>query len=164
MQPCYGDDCVLPLEVRLQRRRVVHEHRAVVTDTMPHTLDGEMRARIRMTARNWTGTFSRVSILNPFRFPITSWALVSHKLLRWLSPLFLLILFAASMGSALHSRWAWLFLMQVTFYAAATVGWQCARKGRGAGVLGYPFAFCLANLGFFLGLVRALRSQRIVAY
>ncbi len=88
LQPCFGDDCILPLEVRVQGYRVVHEHRAVVTDTMPHTLEGEMKARIRMTARNWTGTLSQIAILNPLRFPVTSWALISHKVLRWLSPLF----------------------------------------------------------------------------
>jgi hypothetical protein len=154
----------LPLEVRIQGYRVVHDHRAVVTDTMPHSLEGEMKARIRMTARNWTGTFSQMAILNPLRFPFTSWALISHKVLRWLSPLFLFVLFASSLASALHSRWIWLFVLQAAFYASAFLGWQCVRRGKGAGVFGYPFAFCLANVGFLFGFLRALRSQRIVAY
>lgn len=164
MEPCYGDDCVLPLEVRIRGFRVIHERRAVVTDRMPHTLDGEMRARIRMTARNWTGTMSRMAILNPFRFPATAWALVSHKVLRWLSPVFLAILFGASLVSSFEFRWAGVCLAQVAFYFSAFLGWQFVRKGKGAGVFGYAFAFCLANVGFLLGLVRALRSQKIVAY
>ncbi len=164
LQPCFGDDCILPLEVRVQGYRVVHEHRAVVTDTMPHTLEGEMKARIRMTARNWTGTLSQIAILNPLRFPVTSWALISHKVLRWLSPLFLVLFFAASTVSAWRHEWIGLWLLQVVFYASAFLGWQCVRRGKGAGVFGYAFAFCLANLGFFIGLVKALRNQRIVAY
>ncbi len=164
LQPCFGDDCILPLEVRVQGYRVVHEHRAIVTDTMPHTLEGEMKARIRMTARNWTGTLSQIAILNPLRFPVTSWALISHKVLRWLSPLLLVLFFAASTVSALRHEWIGLWLLQVVFYASAILGWQCVRRGKGAGVFGYAFAFCLANLGFFFGLVKALRNQRIVAY
>jgi len=164
LQTCYGDDCILPLEVRIQGYRVVHERRAVVTDTMPHSMEGEMRTRIRMTARNWTGTLSQMAIFNPLRFPITSWALISHKVLRWLSPLFLVVLFTASVTLALQSRLTWLCFAQAGFYAAAFLGWQCVRRGKAAGVLGFPFAFCLANLGFLFGLVRALRSQRIVAY
>jgi len=164
MRTCYGDDCVLPLEVRIQGYRVIHDTHAIVTDTMPHSLDGEMRARIRMTARNWTGTMSQIAILNPFRFPATSWALFSHKVLRWLSPVFLAALFAASFFSALHFRWTGLCLLQVFFYLSAFLGWQFARKGRKAGIFGYAFAFCLANIGFLFGLVRALRNQRIVAY
>ena len=81
-----------------------------------------------------------------------------------MSPLFLVVLFAASLISAFQFRWVGLFLLQLIFYAAAVFGWQCVRRGKGAGIFGYAFAFCLANLGFFLGLVRALRSQRIVAY
>ncbi len=164
LQPCFGDDCILPLEVRVQGYRVVHEHRAVVTDTMPHTPEGEMKARIRMTARNWTGTLSQIAILNPLRFPVTSWALISHKVLRWLSPLFLVLFFVASTASALRHEWIGLWLLQIVFYASAFLRWQCVRRGKGAGVFGYAFAFCLANLGFFFGLVKALRNQRIVAY
>ncbi len=164
LQTCYGDDCILPLEVRLQGYRVLHDHRAIVTDTMPHTLQGEMRTRTRMTARNWGGTFSQIAILNPFRFPFTAWALISHKVLRWLSPLFLLLLFAASTASALRGHLIGLWILQAAFYGVAFWGWQCVRKGNGAGVFGLPFAFCLANVGFFFGLVKAVRNQRIVAY
>lgn len=164
MQPCYGDDCILPLEVRILGFRVLHERRALVTDTMPHSVEGEIRTRVRMTARNWAGTLSRITILNPLRFPATSWALVSHKLLRWLSPVFLGSLFVASVACSLEYRWVGLCLLQVAFYLSALLGWRLVRQGKGAGVFGYAFAFCLANIGFLFGLVRALRGQRIVAY
>jgi hypothetical protein len=98
------------------------------------------------------------------RFPFTAWALISHKVLRWLSPLFLILLFAGSTVSALRSQWVGLWILQAAFYGLAFWGWQCVRRGNGAGVFGLPFAFCLANVGFFFGLVKAVRNQRIVAY
>jgi len=160
----YGDDCVLPLDVRLQGYRVVQDARVVVYDIMPSNIDGELRARIRMTARNWTGTLARSAILNPFRFPATSWALISHKLLRWLTPFFLVILLAANLLLAVRGQWLTLGTLQVAFYASACIGWLRARKGMPAWLFGYPFAFCLANVGFFLGIVKVLRGQRIVSY
>ena len=69
MEACYGDDCVLPLDVRLQGYRVVQDSQAVVYDEIPSSIEGELRARVRMTARNWTGTLSRPSLFNPFDFP-----------------------------------------------------------------------------------------------
>jgi cellulose synthase/poly-beta-1,6-N-acetylglucosamine synthase-like glycosyltransferase len=161
---CYGDDCVMPLGVRLSGYRVVLDRRAIVTDTMPHTPRAEMKARIRMTSRSWGGTFSQSSIFNPFRFPVTSWGLASHKVFRWLSPFFLGALFVASTLSASRHEWVALWLVQVAFYAAAFLGWQSVRRGKGAGMFGYAFAFCLANVGFLFGLVKALRNQRIAAY
>ena len=163
MEQYYGDDCILPLDVRLQGYRVIQEPRAIVCDTFPHSLEGELRARARMVARNWTGTWSRPAVLNPWRFPGTAWGLVSHKLLRWLTPFFLMALLVATTVSCLHGRYVWLWLLQAGFYAAATAGWLQIRARRQTRALALPFVFCLANVGFLLGMIRALRGERVVA-
>lgn len=166
MQPMYGDDCILPLDARLAGYRVLHNSRARVYDSMPHSAGGELKARIRMTARNWTGTLSRKAILNPFRYPGTALALISHKLLRWLTPLFLMILFAATAYGATNGDRGYEFLLgaQLLFYTSASVGWLRFRARGSAGLFGLPFSFCLANIGFLGGLLRVLRSQQIIAY
>ena len=161
---CYGDDCIMPLDVRLQGYRIVQDRDAIVYDSMPHSIEGELRARIRMTARNWSGTLSRPGVLNPLRFPMTALGLVSHKLLRWLTPFFLAAAFLANTGLALEGRFIALWWMQAAFYLSAFIGWQLTRKQRPAWVFGYSFTFCLANVGFLLGMVKALRNQKIVAY
>lgn len=161
---CYGDDCVLPLDVRLQGYRVVQDREAIVFDTMPHSIAGELRARIRMTARNWTGTLSRPALLNPLRLPLTALGLVSHKLLRWLTPVFLAIILLCNALTALRGHFIFLWWLQVMFYVSALVGWQLTRRDRPASVFGYAFSFCLANAGFLLGLTRAFRNQKIVSY
>lgn len=161
---CYGDDCIAPLDVRLQGYRVEQEDEAIVFDTMPHSVGGELRARARMTARNWAGTLARPALLNPLRFPLTALGLVSHKLLRWLTPFLMLSLLVANTLLALHHRAVLAWMLQIGFYAAAAVGWWRTRQARPAGFFGYSFSFCLANLGFFLGMVKALRQQKIVAY
>jgi cellulose synthase/poly-beta-1,6-N-acetylglucosamine synthase-like glycosyltransferase len=164
MKTCYGDDCVLPLSVRLQGYRVLHDSRAAAFDTFPHSIEGELRARIRMVARNWTGTLSEPALLNPLRFPGTAWGLVSHKLLRWLTPFFLAVLLAASTASFLRGRYTLLWLLQIGFYGSALVGWLRTRSGGQTRLFALPFAFCLANVGFFLGMIKAFRNQRIVTY
>jgi cellulose synthase/poly-beta-1,6-N-acetylglucosamine synthase-like glycosyltransferase len=164
MESCYGDDCVLPLDVRLQGYRVVQDPEATVFDTFPHTIEGELRARVRMTSRNWTGTLSRAALLNPLRFPFTSFGLVSHKLLRWLTPFLLATIFVANTVLLFHREQVALWVVQVLFYLFAFVGWRRARREKPAGVFAFPFSFCLANVGFFLGIVRVFRNQRIVAY
>ena len=161
---CYGDDCIMPLDVRAQGYRVIQEREATVYDAMPHGIEGELRARIRMTARNWSGTLSRPAVLNPLRFPLTALGLISHKLLRWLTPFFLAIIFACNTLLALQGQFILLWCLQVVFYLSALVGWQLTRKQRSAGVFGYSFSFCLANVGFLLGMVKAFRNQKIVAY
>ena len=164
MKTCYGDDCVLPLSVRLQGHRVLHDSRAVVFDTFPHSIEGELRARVRMVARNWTGILSQPALLNPLRFPGTAWGLASHKLLRWLTPFFLAVILVASTVSFLHGRYVFLWIIQIVFYGAALIGGLRTHNGQQSRVFALPFAFCLANLGFFIGMVKAFRNQRIVTY
>ncbi len=166
LDPMYGEDCILPLDVRLAGYRVLHNSRARAYDAMPHSAEGELRARIRMTARNWTGTLSRKEILNPLRYPGTALGLISHKLLRWLTPLFLMILFFATVyGATIGNReYQALFGAQVLFYVLAYVGWLRFRTRGSGGLLGFPFSFCLANIGFLGGLLMVLRSEQIIAY
>jgi len=154
----------MPLDVRAQGYKVIQERDATVFDAMPHSIEGELRARIRMTARNWTGTLSRPKVLNPLRFPLTSLGLVSHKLLRWLTPFLLAAVFVSSSLLALGGQLRSLWWLQLAFYISALVGWQLTRKQRPAGVFGYSFSFCLANVGFLLGMVKAFRNQKIVSY
>jgi cellulose synthase/poly-beta-1,6-N-acetylglucosamine synthase-like glycosyltransferase len=161
---CYGDDCIIPLDVRCQGYRVVQERAATVFDAMPHSIEGELRARIRMTTRNWTGTLSRPAVLNPLAFPLTALGLVSHKLLRWLTPFLLVLMLVCNSLLAAQGRLVWLWWLQVVFYLSALIGWGLARKQRPAWVFGYSFSFCLANVGFLLGMVKAFRNQKIVAY
>jgi cellulose synthase/poly-beta-1,6-N-acetylglucosamine synthase-like glycosyltransferase len=162
--PQYGDDCVIPLDVRLSGHAVVQDSEAVVYDEMPHSVEGELRTRVRMTARNWTGILHRRALLNPFRFPGTAWSLFSHKFLRWLTPFFLAAAFLGNGFLALRGHLIFLFALQSCFYVAAGVGWRRSRSQPCERVFGYPFAFCLANLGFLLGVVRGLRRERVVAY
>jgi cellulose synthase/poly-beta-1,6-N-acetylglucosamine synthase-like glycosyltransferase len=161
---CYGDDCIMPLDVRLQGFKVIQDREATVYDALPHSIEGELRARIRMTARNWSGTLSRPALLNPLRFPLTAVGLVSHKLLRWLTPFFLGIVLLSNAWLALEGRAIVLWWLQVGFYLSAFVGWELTRRQRPARVFGYPFSFCLANVGFMLGMVKVFRSQKIVTY
>ena len=161
---CYGDDCIMPLDVRLQGYRVLQDQETTVFDAMPHSIEGELRTRIRMTARNWAGTLSRPALLNPFRFPLTAIGLISHKLLRWLTPFFLAVIILCNTWLALDGSFTTIWFLQIVFYLCACVGWLLARKQRPAWFFGYAFSFCLANLGFFLGILKALRNQRIVAY
>ncbi len=162
--PQYGDDCIIPLDIRLQNYYAVQDPRIIVYDDMPHTIDGELRARIRMTARNWSGILSRPAILNPLRFPGTAWGLVSHKFLRWMSPFFLAGMYLVNCALALRGELVPLLALQTCFYLAAVVGWRRSGSRSCEPIFAYPFAFCLANLGFLLGVVKCARQQRIVAY
>ncbi len=144
---------------------VVHVDNAVVIDRMPNTARGEFRARSRMTARNWVGTWSHPRLLNPFLYPRVAVALWSHKILRWLSPipLFLLLASIVLMGF-LGGPWRWAWLAVGTAIVAIVAGSAAARLGRRIPVCSASWAFVLANAGFARGLLIVARGIRVKTY
>ncbi len=161
-----GDDCVIPLDIVTQGHRVVYVPDAVAWDRMPADTRSEFKTRVRMTLRNWQGTWLYPELLNPFKHPGYAFALWSHKLLRWLSPLFLIaatVIAVGKMDDGGHYQLiAFLF---GGFYLAGILGWAANRAGIAVPLVGTVYSFLLANAGFLTGIIRAtLLKDRITAY
>src|SRR6185437_1903068 len=80
-------DFVLPLAVVEQGHRVVYAPQAVLKEEALSSESAEYRMRIRVALRALWALWDKRALLNPMRFPLFSWQLVSHKLLRYLSVL-----------------------------------------------------------------------------
>lgn len=159
-----GDDCIIPLEVVRRGQFTVHCPKALAWDRAHDEQAAELRARIRMTMRNWTGTWLFPELLDPRRHVGYAFALWSHKLLRWLCPIALLAMTSAAAIMAFDGTGR---LAAVAFALAlilGVVGWGAAAAGRSLPVAGQIYSFLLANLGFLIGIGRALRGERLAAY
>ncbi|HIK90951.1 MAG TPA: glycosyltransferase [Planctomycetes bacterium] len=167
MDPSIGEDCIMPLDVVQQGYLVVHEPLAKAFDEFEEGSGITLRRRIRQTLRNWQGTWSRPALLNPLRHPWYALALWSHKLLKWLSPVFLLIaLFAscwllATVPSAFSIAAALPYLL---LFGMAGLGWLATVFGFRIPGTGVAFSFLLANTAFLVGIVRATLGRRIHSY
>lgn len=165
MREDVGEDCLLPLQVIEQGFRVVHADDAVVTDRMPDSPKGELRARSRMTARNWIGTWSHAKLLNPLRHPRIALGLWSHKVLRWLSPIFLVaLLVSTSVLGAQGNSWFWIWLVPLLIVGASSLGGAANYAGVHIPLAGAAWSFMLANVGFAAGLWQVLLGKRTTAY
>lgn len=87
------DDFYIPLQVVKKGKRVVSEPEGIAFVTRVKNFREEFRRRRRTTLGGLEVFFSELSLLNPFKYGFFSLELLSHKLLRWLTPFFLLLLF-----------------------------------------------------------------------
>jgi len=151
------DDFVNVLRVLAEGRRVVYENEALSWEELAPTSGSEFMRRRRTVARGVRGLWSVRGLLNPLRFPLVSFLLVSHKLLRWGGGFFLAGLLVS--GALLASRPVFreLFLAQCVLYAAALIGAQVP------GAAGKPFRtaryFLLANLAAAAGVIDVLLGR-----
>ena len=162
-----GDDMILPMDMALHGKKSVIAPNAIVTDTMPSTIKGELKARSRITLRNLTGLMRRKALLNPFRFPGLAFSLISHKLLRWLSPVFMILVFLFSALSYVDTGillYLVLFVIQLVVYILGLVGIYYIARGHRIPVLGIISSFILANAGFLLGLFKFFSGKRVRSY
>jgi cellulose synthase/poly-beta-1,6-N-acetylglucosamine synthase-like glycosyltransferase len=164
LPPDVGEDCLIPLDCVLQSFRVVHAREALAWDSMNDEESREFEARVRMTLRNWVGTWRRSSLLNPLRYPGYAFGLWSHKLLRWLSPAFLLAMTFSSLFLLRTPGLAALPIATGAFYTLALIGWRAHARGVRVPVASLVYSFCLANLGFLIGVTRALMGRSIISY
>jgi cellulose synthase/poly-beta-1,6-N-acetylglucosamine synthase-like glycosyltransferase len=157
----YDADFMTPLDVVEAGYLVQQENEAIASETLFQTPKEEIRAQIRMVTRNVRGYLHRRWLLgSPKTWPV-AWALISHKLLRWLTPFVLIVLFAANSYLAARGRFLSLWVLQCAFYGCAAFGWLLARLYGRAWIFAIPYTFCLANAGFMVGVTRAVRGRQI---
>lgn len=164
MESQYGEDCIVPLDIVSLGSRVVFQPTAVAYETRIADAGAELRARIRMTLRSFAGTLSRKQLLNPLRFPAIAWAIISHKLLRWLTPYLLLLLFVSNLVLVDRPLYRFTRSLQILFYACGAVGYVFDRFSVRVPVLSTIYAFCLMNLGVAVGVAKAVLGHRMFAY
>lgn len=160
-----GEDCVVPLDAALQGYKIIHAEKAIAYDRMDSTVTSEFNSRVRMTLRNWTGTWRRAELLNCFKHPGIAFSLWSHKILRWMSPFFVII---ASVGTTMLASdsvfWTIAAFCMALFYLAGIVGWMSVKFGFRLPLVRTIFSFLLANAGFMVGVIKALAKKKVIAY
>lgn len=124
----------------------------------------EFGRKVRTVVRGLTVLFAERGLLNPFRFGLFSWQLVSHKLVRWVVPFAMLATLAAS--GVLGPRSAFFavaFALQAAGYLAAGLVASFPR------LAWLPFAralryFVEVNLAILVAWARYVRGDRIVTW
>jgi len=165
LTPIDDSDFTTPLDVILEGFRVVYAPDAIAYDVPPKTMRGELKARIRQTSKNLIGTLNRWGWKGWIKHPLVSWSLLSHKLLRWLIPFFMVSAFVSNLliiESGFVYRAA--FLAQAAFYVLALVGFTGELFKTRIPVVSVVFSFCVANIGMGIGVLRGIMGKAPAAY
>src|SRR5262245_21732822 len=85
------NDLVLPLSVIEQRYECVLAEDAVCIEQPAASVHNEYRRQSRITSRTLLALWRHVRLLNPLRFGLFSFFLFSHKVMRFLVPIFFVV-------------------------------------------------------------------------
>lgn len=158
--PSHADDLAISSRVVLQGRRVVYEPGATTSEEAPGAAPLELRRKVRIANQSFRALLGLGRGLWSHGF--YSFQLVSHKLLRYLVPFFLILLFLSSLALAgTHPFFAAALAAQVVVYALGAIGYvlRGTRPG-GWKLFALPFYFSLVNLAAFLGVLSVVNGRR----
>ncbi|MET0648479.1 MAG: glycosyltransferase family 2 protein [Pyrinomonadaceae bacterium] len=162
--PLYHEACsdfIIATKMVEQGLRAVYEPRAVCTEETNRQADKELRMRVRVIAQTYTDLWRHRRLLNPLRGGFYAVELLSHKVMRYLVPLFLLTVLLSSAVLAPRSLfYAAAFAGQAAFYVAALAGWVLERAGLRVRLLSLPHYFVLANLAAVIAFYKFARGER----
>lgn len=155
------EDLVVPMTARRLGFRVLYDPNARGTDFAAPTVAGEFSRRVRIA----TGSFRALGgLLRGPLDPVTAFAFVSHKLLRWMLPFLLigmLVTSAAMVDSPLYRA---LFVLQVLFYAWALAGYLLRPRIQRIRYALVPYYLLAIHLAFLVGFVRYLCGRREIEW
>ncbi len=154
-------DFIMPVRVWRKGFRVVYAPEAVAVETTGATFRDEFRRRRRIIARSWYGLWSEAGVLNPLRHGFFAWQMFSHKVMRWLVPVFMTVGFVTNLLLFEHSFFVYLLYAQIAFYGMAVVGTIDTRFLGRTFPFYLPAYFCATNLGALFGLWSFLSGRRI---
>lgn len=158
-------DFVLPLGVIASGYRVIFDERVHSREDANHQLKSEFRMRVRVGLRALHAMAHVRQDLSVFRSPLAVFCIVSHKVFRYCSFIFLAI--ALAVGCILAGRsepFRVLLECQIAFYGLALVG----LAGRLPAVLkrltALPAWFVVTNVAFGVAALRFMRGQSVAIW
>jgi cellulose synthase/poly-beta-1,6-N-acetylglucosamine synthase-like glycosyltransferase len=158
------EDFQVPMDIRFAGHRVIYDPEAVATEAAAPTHDDEFRRKVRIGTGAFQTLFGSPQFLNPL-IGLPTFAYLSHKVLRWLAPLFLVAaLVCNALLVASGPFYSAFFAAQTAFYLFAALGWVRVRNGRPAGAAGMAFYFVSMNVALLLGMLHFLVGPRTAVW
>lgn len=166
--PLYHEACsdfIIATKMVEQGLRTVYEPDAVCTEETNQQADKELKTRVRIITQTFSDLWRNRSMMNPFRSGFYAVELLSHKVMRYLVPLFLIAMLVTSVWLAPQSiAFAIVLAGQTAFYGSAALAWMLERIGFHNSLLAIPQYFVLANLAALIAFYKFLRGERYVRW
>jgi cellulose synthase/poly-beta-1,6-N-acetylglucosamine synthase-like glycosyltransferase len=167
---CREWSTILPSDFLLVIRAVKNGYRAVIDPLTVGSYKSvrsekeEFQRKRRTVMRGIAVLMNHPEILNPFKYGFFSIQLISHKLLRWLVPLFAVCVFVSNVCLIAESpAYQVLFAGQMVFYVLAVLGLLVKPLNRNV-LVKVPAFLTLVNLSITVAWIKYLFGHRAIRW
>ena len=158
------DDFVLPLQAKLRSRcQIVYDCEAICWEESPPDVGSEFQRRSRIGA----GGFQSIGLLWPLLYPRHGWigfTFLSHKVLRWLCPFFLIGMLLSNLALWQHPFFRYTLFAQLGFLLLSLLVALLPARLRAVKPLRLTTMFTTMNAALLVGFWRWLRGGQKAAW
>jgi cellulose synthase/poly-beta-1,6-N-acetylglucosamine synthase-like glycosyltransferase len=158
LEPTDINDLLNPLQIIVLGYQGVYEPYAICYEEAGGSFEREFGRKVRIISRSLNAIRRASKVLLPWTQPRHWFCLLSHKVLRWLIPVFLIMTLLTSLLLWPFLLYRFFAILQLGFYALASAGWLLGEKRGSSRFLYLPYYFCLVNVASLFGLVKFFRG------
>ncbi|MDD5644865.1 MAG: glycosyltransferase family 2 protein [bacterium] len=150
-----ADDFVNPMRVYNAGYKIIYEPKAIAREKVSSNMQDQFRQKVRIIAQGWKATFRMPDLIFSSGYlRITQF--LCHKLLRWLTPFFMIAIFTSNLFLIGNNIYGVSFVFQLLLYVFAVTSFVLGKKHKIAKIFYIPFYFCLINASAFTAFLRFL--------
>ena len=158
-------DFVLPLKVIDQGYRVVYESEAILKESSLKSPEDEYRMRVRVSLRALWALYDMRHLLSFSSFGIFAWQLWSHKVLRYMCFLFLVVAYISNFFLwPLAGIYKVFFIAQTIAYLGAFISPYLEKKGYPSRFLYFLYYFVLLNIASAHAFFKFIKKEKMVTW
>ena len=154
-----NDDFTLSMKIVMKGFKSAYDENAVVYEDVAPSMQSEFNRHVRDGAGHYIAVVHLLGLLNPL-LGLRSFIYWSHRIIRWMVPFLLILLFIVNLFLLGESSYRILFILQCMFYLLAILGWAGIKKAHLPFLIYVPFYFCNLNSALFLGFLRAAANAQ----
>jgi cellulose synthase/poly-beta-1,6-N-acetylglucosamine synthase-like glycosyltransferase len=154
------NDFVIPLSINQQGYRGVLQREAICFEKDAGSPKEEFQRQVRITNRTIRAIMNYRRLLNPFKFGVLSFELFSHKLCKFLVPLFMVVLLVSNLLLAERGGFFLMALIaQGIFYSVAGAAALASKAGLLSRIAEAARTFVVVNAAIALAWVKYLQGE-----
>lgn len=120
----------------------------------------EFKRKVRTVIRGMTALFQEKVLLNPVRYPTFSLFLLSHKIMRWWVPIFLVILLATNFFILDEMVYRIFLILQASFYLSALFAYLGVKMLAELSIVRVALYFTVSNAAILVAWIKYFRGVR----
>jgi cellulose synthase/poly-beta-1,6-N-acetylglucosamine synthase-like glycosyltransferase len=163
-RPHLSNDFYLPLLAVKRNKRAILDPDVLCHYRLVSTYEEEFSRKVRTIVHGFWVLWEFKSLLNPFRYGVFAIQLLSHKLLRWLVPFFLMIaILTNAVLAASNTVYAILLAVQLVGYVAGVAAFMFPSLQKQMALRTLYF-FLVANTAIVVAWLKTLSGEKYLQW